>query len=99
MEGFPQEYRVSPLHILIGSSIPVCTETPVRRRKYPAGRRELFSLRKKRIAGIRPSAWQKAGSLYRLNPTPFPPFKNYGFQGDLTPWRKARRVKAVGLDP
>ena len=35
--------------------------------KYPARRRELFSLRKKRTAGIRLSAWQKAGSLYRLN--------------------------------
>ena len=61
----------------------------LRRRKYPARRKELFSLRKKRTAGIRLSAWQKAGSLYRLNPTPFPPlkkpFKNYGFQGDLDP--------------
>ena len=46
----------------------------VRRRKYPARRRELFSLRKKRTAGIRLSAWQKAGSLYRLNP-PFSALK------------------------
>jgi hypothetical protein len=36
---------------------------------------ELFSLRKKRSAGIRLSAWQGEGSLYRLNPQPFPPFK------------------------
>ena len=46
-----------------------------RRRNYPARRVELFSLRKKRTAGIRPSAWQKAGSLYRLNPQPLPPLK------------------------
>ncbi len=46
---------------------------------------ELFSLRKKRTAGIRVSAWQGRGSLYRLDPQPFPPLKNYGFQGDLIP--------------
>ena len=75
--------------------------SPLRRRKYPIRRRELFSLRKKRTAGIRPSAWQKAGSLYRLNPTPFPPlkkpFKNYGFQGDLIPLAGARGQSPRGL--
>ena len=36
-------------------------------RKYFTPGGELFSLRKKRTVGIRLSAWQKAGSLYRLN--------------------------------
>jgi hypothetical protein len=57
---------------------PSARGTPVRRRKYPAGRKELFSLRKKRTAGIRLSARQKAGSLYRLDPTPFPALKKDG---------------------
>ena len=72
-EGFPQAHRMPRLHKLIGTTIPICTETPVRRRKYPARRRELFSLRKKHTAGIRPSAWQKTESLCRLDPTPFRP--------------------------
>ena len=61
---------------------------PVRRREYPARRKELFSLRKKRTAGIRLSAWQKAGSLYRLN-HPFSalkkPLKIMGIQGESLP--------------
>ena len=65
--------------------------------EYPARRRELFSLRKKRTAGIRLSAWQKAGSLYRLDPTPFSALKNYGFQGDLIPLAGARGQRPRGL--
>ncbi len=53
-----------------------CAGSPVRHRESPARRRELFSLRKKRTAGIRLSAWQREGSLYRLDPTPFPPLKS-----------------------
>ena len=59
----------------------LCAGTWVRRRKSPARRRELFSLRKKRTAGIRLSLWQKAGSLYRLDPTPFPLLKITGSKG------------------
>ena len=59
VEGFPWKQKSPHPHIPIGSTISVCAETPVRRRKYPAGRRELFSLRKKRTAGIRLSAWQE----------------------------------------
>ena len=75
--GFPHGHKVRPTHprIPIGRSSSVCAETLVRRRKYLPRRRELFSLRKKRTAGIRLSAWQEAGSLYRLNPTPFSALK------------------------
>ena len=73
VEGFPREHRIPHLHITNRKINPVSAEIPVRRRAYPARRKELFSLRKKRTAGIRLSAWQKAGSLYRLNPTPFRP--------------------------
>ena len=53
----------------------------LRHREYPAPRKELFSLRKKRSVGIRLALWQKAGSLYRLDPTPFPPLKITGSKG------------------
>ena len=46
---------------------------PVGRADLEFRTKELFSLRKKRSGGIRLSAWQKAGSLYRLNPNPFRP--------------------------
>ena len=95
VEGFRSWYKIPPRRACERGSITL--ETFLRRRKYPAPGRELFSLRKKRIAGIRPSAWQKAGSLYRLNPTPFPPLKNYGFQGDLIPL--ARGAQGQGRRP
>ncbi len=67
----------------------VCAKTPVWRRKYPARRRELFSLRKKHTAGIRLSVWQTFGSLYRLDPPLFSalqkPFKLIGIQGESLP--------------
>ena len=53
----------------------------VGRREYPARRRELFSLRKKRTGRIRLSARQEDGSLYRLDPTPFSPLKITGSKG------------------
>ncbi len=56
-----------------------------RRREYPARRRELFSLRKKRTGEIRLSAWQREGSLYRLDPQPLPPLKIMGIQGESLP--------------
>ncbi len=74
---------------------------PLRRKESPVRRRELFSLRKKRTAGIRLSAWQEEGSLYRLDPTPFSAskkaLKNYGFQGDLIPLARAREQSSRGL--
>ena len=69
---------------------------PLRRRKYPARRRELFSLRKKRTAGIRLSAWQKEGSLCRLDPTPFRPLKALkitGIQGESLPLGRSSRAE------
>ena len=72
-----------------------------RRRKYYARRRELFSLRKKRPAGIRLSAWQGEGSLYRLNPTLFPalksPSNNGNPRGIPSPWqeREGRALAAL----
>jgi hypothetical protein len=81
-------------------SSPVCAGIPVRRRKYPAGRRELFSLRKKRTAGIRLPAWQWFGSLYKLNPTPFPPLKKplkrWESKGGQAPLAK-RETESRGL--
>ncbi len=71
VEGFPQEHRVPPSAHTDRKHYPRLCRNPVRRKKSPARRRELFSLRKKRTAGIRLSAWQWFGSLYRLNPTPF----------------------------
>ncbi len=72
----------------------------LRRRNYPARKVELFSLRKKRTAGIRLSAWQEEGSLYRLAPL-FSALKkalqNYGFQGDLIPLASAREQSSRGL--
>ncbi len=65
-------------------------ERALRRRKYPARRRELFSLRKKRPAGIRLSAWQWFGSLYRLDPTPFSALQIMGIQGGPGPLGRAR---------
>ena len=78
-----------------------CAGSLVRHRESPARRRELFSLRKKRTAGIRLSVWQTFGSLYRLDPTPFSPLKNDGFQGDLIPlagvW--GQRPQGLALRP
>ena len=42
----------------------------------PRAREGAFFFTKKRTAGIRLSAWQEEGSLYRLDPTPFPPLKS-----------------------
>ena len=42
VEGFPREYKSPHLYIPIGSTIPDCAGTLVRRRKSPARRRELF---------------------------------------------------------
>ncbi len=63
----------------------------VKKKFIPAPGRELFSLRKKRPAGIRLSAWQEEGSLYRLSPPLFLPFKIMGFQRDASLWQSARR--------
>ena len=99
VEGFPRAYKVPHSHTPIGRSSPVCAGIPVRRRKYPASRVELFSLRKKRSAGIRLSAWQKAGSLYRLNPTPFSALKNNGNpRGIPSPWQE-REGRALAAFP
>ena len=73
VEGFPQEHRVPPSAHTDRKHYPRLCRNPVRRKKSPARRRELFSLRKKRTAGIRLSAWQKAGSLYRPNLNLFRP--------------------------
>jgi hypothetical protein len=73
----------------------------MRRRNYPTRRGELFSLRKKRTAGIRLPAWQKAGSLYRLDPTTFPALKKalkkMGFQRDASTMRRQRRISEFGF--
>ncbi len=61
----------------LGGFIPSLCKIPMRRRKCPARRRELFSLRKKRSAGIRLSAWQRGASLYRPAPL-FSALKNNG---------------------
>ena len=50
VEGFPHGHKAPHPHIPIGRSSLVCAEIPVRRRKSPTCRRELFSLRKKRTA-------------------------------------------------
>ena len=58
----------------------------------PTSTRELFSLRKKRAAGIRPSAWQTLRSLYRLNPPLFPLLKKMGIQGGPGPLGRSSRA-------
>ncbi len=74
----------------------------LRHRKYPARRRKLFSLRKKRTAGIRLLVWQKAGSLYRPDPHPFSalkkPLKKMGFQRDASLWQE-REGRALAAFP
>ncbi len=96
VEGFRSWHKIPPRRACERSSLRPCF---LRRRKYPARRRELFSLRKKRTAGIRLPAWQEAGSLYRLNSHPFSslekPLKITGIQGESLP-HPTRRQKALG---
>ncbi len=84
-------------------SVVVLRPCFLRRRKYPARRRELFSLRKKRTAGIGLPAWQEAGSLYRLNSHPFSslekPLKITGIQGESLPHPTPADRKPSGMPP
>ncbi len=72
-EGFRSWHKIPPRRACERGSITLIPSAP--QGSTPARRRELFSLRKKRPAGIKLSAWQEAGSLYRLN-HPFSALKN-----------------------
>ena len=58
---------------------------------------ELFSLRKKRSAGIRLSAWQTFRSLHRSHPTPFPPLKRRESKGSQLPLAEVWGQRPQGL--
>ncbi len=88
-----QEDDRPPTHFFVKKKI----HPFVRRRKCPARRRELFSLRKKRPAGIRLSAWQTFRSLHRSHPTPFPPLKRRESKGSQLPLAEVWGQRPQGL--
>ncbi len=51
VEGFPQAHRMPRLHKLIGTTIPICTETPCAAREVPRTQEGAFFFTKKAYCG------------------------------------------------